>query len=163
MKPGKKKKNKNNSKENQNKTDSPNQSPTPPPNSQVYKGPADWQHQGYEVLTPSANYNKDQKKQCPTKFSSTPRKKDIPNVTHHNPEVNERSPTHVTCNLTSPPQEYSANYDEERGTVTKPLEKNEGFTHPPQRFKRKAENDGVSPERVNATQEGGTGTEPSVK
>ena len=125
----------------------------PPPDSQVYKGPADWQQQGYEVLTPPANYNRDQKKQCPTKFSSTPCKKDIPNVTHCNPEVNEISPTHVTCNLTSPPRGYSANYGEEHGTVTKPLEENEGFTHPPQCFKRKAENDSVSPEPVKATQE----------
>ena len=33
----------------------------PPADSQVYKGPPDWQQQGYEVLTPPANYNKDQK------------------------------------------------------------------------------------------------------
>ena len=152
-KPGKKRKNKNNSKENQNKTDSPNQSPSPP-DSQVYKGPANWQHEGYEVLTPPANYNKDKKQQCPTKFSSTPRKKDLPTLTHRNPEVNERSPTHVTCNLTSPPQECSVNYGNERGTVTKRLDENEGFTHPYQRFKCKAKNDGISPERVDATQEG---------
>ena len=58
------------------------------------------------------------------------------------------------CNLTSPPQEYSVNYGKECGTVTKPLDENEGFTRPSQHFKRKAENDGVSPERVDATQEG---------
>ena len=56
--------------------------------------------------------------------------------------------------MTSPPREYSANYGEEHGTVTKPLDENEGFTHPPQRFKHKVEIDGISPERVNATQEG---------
>ena len=56
--------------------------------------------------------------------------------------------------MTSPPWEYSVNYGEEHGTVTKPLDENEGFTRPSQRFKRKAENDGVSPECVNATQEG---------
>ena len=33
-----------------------------PPDSQVYKGPGEWQQPGYEVLTPPANYNKDQKK-----------------------------------------------------------------------------------------------------
>ena len=46
------------------------------------------------------------------------------------------------------------NYGKEHGTVTKPLDENEGFTRPSQRFKCKAENDGVSPERVDATQEG---------
>ena len=56
--------------------------------------------------------------------------------------------------MTSPPQEYSLNYGRECGTVTKPLDENEGVTCPCQCFKRKAENDGVSPERVDATQEG---------
>ena len=56
--------------------------------------------------------------------------------------------------MTSPPREYSANYGEEHGTVTKPLEENEGFTHAPQHFKCKAGNDSVSPEPVNPTQEG---------
>ena len=56
--------------------------------------------------------------------------------------------------MTSPPREYSLNYGRECGTVTKPLDENEGFTRPCQRFKRKAENDGVSPECVDATQEG---------
>ena len=46
------------------------------------------------------------------------------------------------------------NYGKERGTVTKPLDENEGFTCPSQHFKCKAENDGVSPEHVDATQEG---------
>ena len=34
------------------------------------------------------------------------------------------------------------------------MDENEGFTCPSQRFKRKVENDGVSPEGVDATQEG---------
>ena len=46
------------------------------------------------------------------------------------------------------------NYGKECGTVTKPLDENEGFTRLSQRFKHKAENDSVSPERVDATQEG---------
>ena len=34
------------------------------------------------------------------------------------------------------------------------MDENEGFTCPSQHFKRKAENDSISPEHVNATQEG---------